>query len=132
MYSISSENKSFIKATPSKVQASSTVRTFNIRETPSGATFKITASSDANEFMNSPPNPTKIPGPIKARSTPRVHRIFERKWSKSSLRKEESVSSNSTGKNIKEVIILEATPNEEVQTVEAETLATNETEEHEA
>ena len=59
LYSSSSENKSFIKATPSKVQASSTMLTFNIRETPAGPTFKVTATSDANDFMNSPPNPTQ-------------------------------------------------------------------------
>ena len=40
-------------------------------------------------------------------------------------------STNSTGKQLEEVITLESTPNEDNQILEAEPLATHETEEHE-
>ena len=92
--------------------------------------------------MNSPSDPTKIPGTSKARRTPRVDKIVEHIWNKSSQRKEETKdkpievfyldSSNSTGKNTPEVFTLESTPNGETPIAEAEPLATNETEEHEA
>ena len=139
MYSRSSENKSFVKAIPSKVQSSSTTRTLKILETPSGPTFNITAFSDAKDFMNSPEDPAKVPGPSKARSTPRVDKIVERIWKQNSpIKQNENPievvyldSSNSTGKQTEEVITLESTPNEDDQVVEAEPLATTETEEHE-
>ena len=92
--------------------------------------------------MTSPPDPTKIPGPSKARSTPRVDKIVDRIWSRRSPLKEplndnpvELIyldSSNSTEKNTPEVVILESIPNEVSPTVELEHLVTNETEEREA
>ena len=89
--------------------------------------------------MNSPADPATIPGPSKARSTPRVDKIVERIWKHNSPSKQNDNpievvyidSSNSTGKQTEEVITLKSTPNEDDQVVEAEPLATNETKEHE-
>ena len=141
LYSSSSENKSFAKATPSKIQPSSTIRTFNIRESPAGPNFMITASPDPNDFMNPPSDPSTIPGPSKARSTPRVDKILERIWKHNSPNKQDQNdnpikvvyldSTNSTGKQSEEVITLESTPNEDNLILEAEPLDTNKTEEHE-
>ena len=106
-----------------------------------GTHFKITASSDAKDFMMSTADPSTIPGSSKARSTPRVDKIVDRIWKHNSPSKQNQNdnpievvyldSSNSPGKQMEELIALESTPNEDEQVVEAELLATNEIEEHE-
>ena len=124
------------------------MKSFNVRETPGGPTIRITASSDAKDFMNSPSTSTAITGPSQARSTLRVDRIVDRIWERNSTKKQPQDDNpnevvfldnlNSTGKLTKGVILLESTPNEDNDTadtaareiVEAEPL-TKETEEHE-
>ena len=91
--------------------------------------------------MNSPVDPSTVPGPSKDRLTPRVDKIVERIWKNKSPSKQEQNdnpidivyldSSTSTGKQTEEVIIVESTPNEEELVQEADHLVTNETEEHE-
>ena len=108
LYSSSSETKSLIKASPNQLQSSSAMKTFNIRETPGGPTFRIKANSDANNFMKSPSTSAATPGPSQARSTPRVDRIVDNIWEKNSPKKQPEKdnpievvyrdSSNSTGK----------------------------------
>ena len=91
--------------------------------------------------MNPRSDPSTIPGPSKARSIPRVDKIGERIWKHNSPNQQDQNhnpiemvyldSTNSTGKQSEEVITLESTPNDDNQILEAEPLATNETEEHE-
>ena len=84
--------------------------------------------------MTSQADPATIPGPSKTRSTPRERIWKQNPPSKQNLNDNpiEVVyldSSNSTGKQTEVVITLESIPNEDDQVVEAEPLATNETEE---
>ena len=124
------------------------MKTFNIRETPGGPNFRITAYSDANNFMNSTSTSAATPGPNQARSTPCVDRIVDNIWKRSSPKKQpendnpiEVVyldSSNSTGKQTHDIIHLESTPddkndalqNTSNELVEGKQLDNNETEEH--
>ena len=146
LYSSSSENKSLIKLSPHQLP---TLKKFNIRETPGGPTFQIAASSDANNFMNTPSTSATNPGPSQARSTPRVDRIVDNIWERNFPKKNPTDdnpievvyldSTNSTDKQTPEVIHLESTPNNEDDSNQAETnafaegeqLHNNETEEHE-
>ena len=148
--SSSSENKSLIKFSPQHLQQSSTLKTFNIRDTPGGPKFRITASSNANDFMNWPSTSSTTPGPSQARSTPRVDRIVDNLWERNSPKKQTTNSnpievvyldsSNSTDKQTPEIIHLESTPNNETEAsqnvenvlVEGDQLnINNETEEYE-
>ena len=107
-----------------------------------GSTFKIAGSSNPDDFMNSHCINHPIPGPGKARSTPRVDKIVEKIWNKTSPNKQPANekpieilyldSSHSTDRNATKLITLEFTPNEDEPIVEAEPLITNqnETEEH--
>ena len=128
LYSSSSENKSLIKASPKQLQSSSTMKIFNIRETPGGPILRITAYSDAINLMNSPSTSAATPGPSQARSTPQVDRIVDNNWERNSPKKQpendnpiEVVyldSSNSTGKQTHDIIHLESTPDDENDTVQ--------------
>ena len=149
LYSSSPENKLLLKASPKQLQSPSTMKTFNIRETAGGTTFRITAYSDANNFMNSPSTSAATPGPSPARSTPCVDRIVDNIWERNSPKKQpendnpiEVVyldSSNSTGKQTHDIIHLESTPDDENdalqstsnELVEGDQLDNNETEGHE-
>ena len=150
LYSSSSENKSLIKLSPHQLP---TLKKFNIRETPGGPTFQIAASSDANDFINTPSTSTAIPGPSQARSTPRVDRIVDNIWERNSPKKNPTddnpievvfLDSSNSEKQTPEVIHLESTPNNETdpnqigtneivdgEIVEGEQMHNNETEEHE-
>ena len=118
--------------------SSSFDRTFNIGDTPSGPTFKIAASSNTNDFMNSPLDPSTVPGSSNARSTPRVDKIVERVWNQSSPNKKTSKckpievvyldKSHSTDKNTTDIITWKKDPIVEVEPI---TTNQNETEEHE-
>ena len=142
LYSSSSVNKSFLKSTPDSIKTANTVNTFNIRDTPYVATFKIPASSNPDYFMNSLFNTSASPEPTKARSTPRVNRINDKIWSQTSTKKPTTddkpvevvfFDSSHSDKNTMEIITINSTPNKEAQVVKAEALRTNqkETEEHE-
>ena len=74
LYSSLSENKSLLKTSPKQLQSSSTMKTFNIRETPGGPIFRITVYSDANNFMNSPSNSAATPA---LANTDQPHALIE-------------------------------------------------------